>query len=264
MAEASILTPVTDRSLFSMHPEDWVTQQDSHDELGAYFKDALRLVLPGCFVARDLAVYWVPGQLQFPYAGPDIFVSRNRPREEDPRAWLVYEDGPLELVIEVASEGTRSKEAERRDKTYAVELKVPEHLFVDLYEDKLELSILIGGRYEPVAPDERGILWSPTLGVGFVRLPGERLVRVLTPSREVVPTRREAEARQREAEARQREAEARQHEAEVRQREAEGRQREAEARAEALAAELERLRAAMEGADRKDDDADGGPDGSGP
>ena len=243
MAEASILTPVTDRSLFSMHPEDWVTQHDSHDEQGGYFKDALRLVLPDCFVARDLAVYWVPGQLQHPYAGPDIFVSRRQPRVEDPRAWLVYEDGPLELVIEVASEGTRSREGDRRDKTYALELKVPEHLFVDLYEDKLELSILIDGRYEPVAPDEHGILWSPRLGVGFIRLPGERLVRVLTAAGEVVPTRREAEARQREAEAGQREA---------------------EARAEALAAELERLRAAMEGADHKDSDADGGPGASGP
>ena len=229
MAEASILTPVTDRSLFSMHPEDWVTQQDSHDEQGGYFKDALRLVLPDCFVARDLAVYWVPGQLQHPYAGPDIFVSRSRPREEDPRVWLVYEDGPLEMVIEVASEGTRSREGDRRDNTYALELKVPEHLFVDLYEDKLELSLLIGGRYEPVAPDERGFLWSRRLGVGFVRLPGERLVRVLTAAGEVVPTRREAEAR-----------------------------------AEALAAELERLRAAMEGADREVDDAEGGPDASGP
>ena len=264
MSAETILAPAADRSLFSMHPEDWVTQQDSHDELGAYFKDTLRLVLPDCFVARDLAVYWVPGQLQHPYAGPDIFVSRSRPREEDPRVWLVYEDGPLEMVIEVASEGTRSKEAERRDKTYAVELKVPEHLFVDLYEDKLELSILIGGRYEPVAPDERGILWSRRLGVGFVRLPGERLVRVLTAAGEVVPTRREAEARQREAEARQREAEAGQREAEAGQREAEARQREAEARAEALAAELERLRAAMEGADREVDDAEGGPDASGP
>ena len=81
------------------------------------------------------------------------------------------------------------------------------------------------------------------MGVGFVRLPGERLVRVLTAAGAVVPTRREAEARQREAEARQREA---------------------EARAEALAAELERLRAAMEGADREVDDAEGGPDASGP
>jgi putative restriction endonuclease len=243
MSTETILTPVADRSLFSMHPEDWVTQQDSHDELGAYFKEALRLVLPDWFVARDLAVYWVPGRLKHPYAGPDIFVSRRRPREDDPRVWLTYEDGPLELVIEVASEGTRSKEGKRRDKTYALELKVPEHLFVDLYEDKLELSQLVGGRYEPVAPDERGILWSRILGVGFVRLPGERLVRVVTPNGEIVPTRREAEARRQEAEARRQEA---------------------EARAEALAAELERLRRSLAERDDSTGGSEVGPDRSDP
>jgi hypothetical protein len=249
MSTDTILTPAADRSRFSMHPEDWVTQQDSHDEQGSYFKDALRLVLPDCFVARDLAVYWVPGKLKYPYAGPDIFVSRRKPREEDPRVWLVYEDGPLELVIEVASEGTRSKEGDRRDKTYAVELKVPEHLFVDLYEDKLELSNLVDGRYEPVAPDEHGILWSRRLGIGFVRLPGERLVRVLTRDGEVVPTRREETAyRQQEA---------------ARRQEAEARRQEAEERAEAMAAELERLRRALAERDGPTGGSEGERDDSG-
>src|SRR5215208_4239220 len=86
MSEGTILTPITDRSLFSMHPEDWVTQADSHDEQCAYFKEALRLLLPDCFVARDLAVYWVPGQYQHPYVGPDIFIARRQPRAEDPTA----------------------------------------------------------------------------------------------------------------------------------------------------------------------------------
>src|SRR5436305_13475655 len=96
--------PVTDRSRFSMHPEDWVTQANSHDEETTYLKQALRLVLPECFVARDLAVYWIPGRTRHPYAGPDIFISRHQPRVEDPKAWLTYEDGPLALVIEVASD----------------------------------------------------------------------------------------------------------------------------------------------------------------
>src|SRR5438552_1381973 len=126
MREPVILTPVTDRSPFSMHPEDWVTQQDSHDEQNTCFKHGLRLLLPDCFVARDLAVYWVPGQTRHPYAGPDIFVARQPPRVEDPRAWLTYEDGPLALVIEVASEKTRRKEEKKRDETYARALQVPE------------------------------------------------------------------------------------------------------------------------------------------
>ena len=76
----------TDRSRFSMHPEDWVPQRDSHDEQGAYLKYGLRLLLPDCDVARDLAVYWVPGQTRHPYVGPDIFVAQRQPLVEDPQA----------------------------------------------------------------------------------------------------------------------------------------------------------------------------------
>ena len=126
MSEGTVLTPITDRTPFSLHPEDWVTQQDSHDEQGAYFKSGLRLLLPDCFVARDLAVYWVPGQMQDPYVGPDIFISRHQPKVDDPKVWLTYEDGPLALVIEVVSEGTRHKEKGKRDEIYARELRVPE------------------------------------------------------------------------------------------------------------------------------------------
>src|SRR4051812_32859993 len=128
MSEGTMLTPVTDRSLFSMHPEDWVPQGESHDEQCAYLKYGLRLLLPDCSVFRDLAVYWVPGQTQHPYVGPDIFISRFRSHQEDPTAWLTYEDGPLELVIEVASDATRAKERSKRDETYAAALGVPEYV----------------------------------------------------------------------------------------------------------------------------------------
>jgi Uma2 family endonuclease len=217
MSEGSVLSPITDRSLFSMHPEDWVTQQDSRDEQSSYLKYALRQLLPDCFVARDLAVYWVPGQFQHPYVGPDIFVSRDQPREEDPRAWLVWEDGPLTLVVEVASEKTRAKEKRKRDKTYAAQLQVPEYVYIDLERDELQLWRLVEGRYVPVTPAPDGRLWSRELGVGFVRREGERLVRVLTLDGEVVPTAQEEAALRREA----------------------------EERADALAAEVERLRRAM-------------------
>src|SRR5439155_9073172 len=160
MSEGTMLTPVTDRSLFSMHPEDWVTQADSHDEQSSYFKQALRLLLPDCSVFRDLAVYWVPGQYQHPYVGPDVFIARSRPRVEDPTAWLTYEDGPLALVIEVASDATRAKERGKRDETYAAALGVREYVYVDLPHNVLELWSLGPDGYEPMPPDAEGRLWS--------------------------------------------------------------------------------------------------------
>jgi Uma2 family endonuclease len=208
MGEPTILSPVTDRSPFSLHPEDWVTQRDSHDELTTYLKHGLRLLLPDCFVARDLAVYWVPGQTQHPYIGPDNFISRRQPREKDPTVWLTYEDGPLALVIEVASDATRHKEEEKR-KTYAEVLQVPEYVSIDLYQDELRLGRLVDGQYEWVTPDAAGRLWSEQFGIGFVWEEGERFVRLVAADGTIVPAPLEEAARREEAERRQQAAEER-------------------------------------------------------
>jgi Putative restriction endonuclease len=262
-----------DRELFSLHPEDWMTQRDSHDEQLSYLKVALRRALPDMFVGRELAVYWVPGQLQYPYAGPDILIARNRPKQTDPTVFLTYEDGPLTLVAEVVSEGTRAQEEEKRDEIYLAALQVPEYLHVDLQRDHFQLYALEEGRYVPIAPAPQGPVWSRVLDVGFVWQDDHRLVRVVTPDGRVMPTWQEeserrlaaeqralAEAQQRlEAEqhaleeARQRlQAERRAQDEAVQRLEAEqraqdeARQRvEAERAAAVLAAELERLRRLM-------------------
>jgi Uma2 family endonuclease len=249
MGEPTILTPATDRSRFSMHPEDWVTQRDSHDELGAYMKYGMRLLLPDCFVARDLAVYWVEGQTRHPYVGPDLFVARRRPLVEDPHAWLTYEDGPLALVIEIASDKTRKKEPEKRDKIYAQALQVPEYVYFDLQRRESRLGRLVDGQYEWISPDAAGRLWSEQFRIGFLWRESERFVRLVGHDGTVVPTARELEAL-REEEQRQRQlaedratratrravVEAARADQEAQQRAA------AEQRAEELAAEVERLR----------------------
>jgi Uma2 family endonuclease len=257
---ATYISLPVDRSLFSLHPEEEMTERRGHAHQSEYFVFALERTLPDLFIARNLAVYWVPDQMQEPWAGPDILVSRQHPAEADPSVYLTYQDGPLAFVCEVASRRTRGKEAERRDETYAQALAVPEHLFIDLQRHVLELSELVNGRYQRIAPDAAGRHWSRELGIGFQWQPDGRRVRVLTALGEVVPTAQEETARRYEAEAlaqeeaRQRtveatraaEAEARAAE-ETRQRKAaEARATEAEARAAALAAEVERLRRARD------------------
>ena len=93
MSETATLTQPVDRSRFSLHPEDEMTEPLFHADQLEYFKQALPLLLPGWFVARNLAVYWVPEQFQHPYAGPDILVSRHHPREENASVYLTYEEG---------------------------------------------------------------------------------------------------------------------------------------------------------------------------
>jgi hypothetical protein len=249
MGEPTLLMPVTDRSPFSTHPEDWEPQRDSHGEQGAYWKHGLRRLLPDCFVARDLAVYWVPGETQHPYVGPDLFIARSQPRVEDPRAWLTYEDGPLALVLEIASDKTRHNEADKRDTVYARALQVPEYGCVDLHRGELQFGRLREGQYEWVAPDTDGRLWSEQFPFGFLWREGERLVRLVQRDGTVVPTAREESERRAAEETRRRAAEeraaraARRASQERSRAEHEAQQRAAaEQRARELAEEVERLR----------------------
>jgi Uma2 family endonuclease len=257
-----VTTPVApeDRTLFSLHEEDDLPESLFHSSQLGYFADALAAILPDLFVARNVGVYWVPGQREHPYIGPDILVSRGRPQDEDPSCYLTYEDGPISLVIEVASEKTRANEPKNRDETYGAILAIPEYLYVDRERRALELWRLVGGVYEKQAPDDEGRVWSRELGIGFGWQEDGRLVRVIAADGAIVPTSQEERALRRVAEARvarerrrgteaaqRAELEARQRaEAEARADE-EARQRaEAEERAASLAAEVERLRRALE------------------
>jgi hypothetical protein len=249
----TLIPPPLDRGLYSLHPEEEMTERQVHAEQTEYLKFALTRTLPGLYVARNMAVYWVPGQMQEPWAGPDILVSRHHPRDESPSCYLVHQDGPLAFVCEVASPKTRGQEAKRRDETYAQALAVPEHLFIDHERHALELSELVNGRYQRIEPDAAGRHWSRELGIGFVWQDDGRLVRVVMATGELVPTAQEETARRYEAEAREREKERQRAEAEARaadearqRAEAEARATEAEARVEALAAEVERLRREIE------------------
>jgi hypothetical protein len=232
--QMSEMTPVIaseDRSRFDLHPEDEMTERRFHARQVEYFNDALTALFPDLFVARNMGVYWVPGQRRRPYVGPDLFVSRRAPRQEDPSVYLTYEDGPIAFVIEVASEKTRANEPKKRDEIYAAALQIPEYLYIDQERDTLELWRLRSGVYEQVSPDPQGRLWSQELGVGFAWQDDGRLVRVLAADGAPVPTDQEARALQQEAE--------------VRARQEARRRAEAEERAAALAAEVERLRRAL-------------------
>jgi Uma2 family endonuclease len=220
MLEQTITAPA-DRSRFSLHPEDDMTESRGHSREAVYLEHAIAQARPELFVARNLAVYWVPGQTRHPYAGPDVLVSRHHPPGENPTVYLTYEEGPLTLVAEIVSEKTRRKELRKRDEIYAAALRVPEYLYIDLERDLVQLWRLEGDQYVSVAPDSEGRLWSGELGIAFAWQADHWLVRVLRQDGTIVPTPQEEVALRREAEERA-EREAR--------------------RVEALAAEVERLR----------------------
>jgi hypothetical protein len=246
MSEAHTLITPADRSRFSLHPEDEMTERRSHAKQVGYFDDALTSLLPEFFIARNMAVYWIPGQREYPYVGPDLFVSRYHPKEENPTCYLTYEDGPIAFVIEVASEKTRANELKKRDETYGTILRIPEYLYVDQERHVLELWRLVEGAYERVSSDEQGRFWSPGLAIAFAWQDDGRMVRVLTTDGTMVPTAQEERALRRAAET-QVAQEARRAERETQRARREARRRAAaEEQARALAAEIERLRRVLE------------------
>ena len=49
----TLITPSIDRTLFSLHPEEEMTERRGHDLQLEYFKFALQRTLPDLFVARE-------------------------------------------------------------------------------------------------------------------------------------------------------------------------------------------------------------------
>jgi Uma2 family endonuclease len=257
-----ITPPRADRRLFSLHEEEDVVEVPPHRDQIFYLETNLRSELPDRFVGGNMGVYWVPGQFKKPWAGPDVLVSRRPPRDPAPRVYLVWEDGPIQFIAEVASDRTRRTERRKRERIYRVELQVPEYLYIDLDRHQLELWRLQGGEYQRVS-DEGGRLFSQELELWFGWDPQKAFVRIWTPEGRMLLTaeeqrqrleeaeqqaqeerqRRQEEQEQRQAaEQRAQEEQRQRQEAEQRAQEERRLREEAEARAAALAAELERLR----------------------
>src|SRR5436305_268904 len=131
MSEAAVIARA-DRNRFSLHPEADVTETPPHRRQVFYLETSIRRERPELFVGANLAVYWVPGQFVEPWVGPDVLVSQRPLPEEPRRVYLVWEEGPLRFVAEVASERTRRTQRRKRDTRYRVDLQIPEYLSIDL------------------------------------------------------------------------------------------------------------------------------------
>jgi hypothetical protein len=193
-----------------------------------------------------MGVYWVPGRFQEPWVGPDVLVSQRTLEKPPERIYLVWEEGPIRFVAEVASDRTRRSERRKREQRYRVDLQVPEYLYIDLDRHQLELRRLQDGQYRRV-PEENGRLYSQELNLWFGWDAHREFVRIWTADGRMLQTKEE-DLEEKERLAAERDA--------ARQAEERALERAyaAEARAAELAAEVERLRrTAGERADKVED-----------
>jgi Uma2 family endonuclease len=174
------------------------------------------------FVGGNMFVYFSPEQVRtHSFRGPDVFVAQGVPRRER-KSWLVWEEGKgPDVVIELLSQSTASRDRSQKKEIYQDYLRVPEYFWFDPFSGKWAGFVLKGGAYEPLKPDDQDRLISQQLGLVLVRWEGSyqhipaRWLRWSTLEGGILPTPQEqAEAARKEADAVQREAEAARKEAE--------------------------------------------------
>jgi hypothetical protein len=131
------------------------------ETLQAFFLAAGRV-----YVSGNLLVYYIPGDRRR-HVSPDVFMVRGVPKH-DRRYYLVWEEKPLQVVIELTSKSTRREDLGRKFKLYRDVLKVREYFLFDPYHEYLNPPLqgyrLRKGQYVPIKP-RAGRLPSKVLGL---------------------------------------------------------------------------------------------------
>ncbi len=221
---------------------------------------------PDVYVAGNMFVYFDPDQVKTRnFRGPDVFVVKGVRHKNPRKSWVVWEEDGLtpDYVIELASESTAKFDVTAKRAIYERELQTPEYVVFDPLTQRLRGWLLdTRGRYQELAPDGRGWLWSEQLGLWLGKaeylIGGHTepllVVRFFDPDGRMLPTEAEAavaqsqrEARRAETEAQRADAEACRAEAEAQRAETEARRADAEAAARRAAeAEIARLKALLQ------------------
>ncbi len=208
------------------------------------------------WVAGNLFLYYEKGNPRARVA-PDLLLAKGVRKWDRPN-YLVWQEGPPVLVVEVTSKKTRRRDQDVKKPLYE-RLGVKECVLFDPFAEYLRPPLqgfrLMRGSYQPIPLEADGSLRSQTTGLWF-RREGQRLrmVDVATGERilwseEKKTARVEAEAKAASAEAKAAEASAAWRAAEARAESEAARAAEesaarqaAEERARALEEELKRLR----------------------
>jgi Uma2 family endonuclease len=101
------------------------------------------------------------------YRGPDVFVVQGVDATRERRSWVVWEEGGRypDLIIELLSPSTARSDLTVKKDVYEKVFHTREYYCWDPFDP----GALVGWRlseegvYEPLAPDDRGRLWSQVL-----------------------------------------------------------------------------------------------------
>lgn len=158
---------------------------------------------PLVFVSGNMLVFYVPGNKR-KHVAPDVFVAWGVQDAKQLRDnYLLWEEGPIGLVIEVTSPTTKAEDQKTKFLLYRDVLKVEEYFLFDPRSEYLDPPLqgyrLEHGQYVQIQPVD-GRLPSEKLGLHLEA--ADRMLRLYDPAtRNWLPT---ADEREHQAEERER------------------------------------------------------------
>ncbi|MDJ1171992.1 Uma2 family endonuclease [Roseofilum sp. BLCC_M154] len=140
------------------------------------------------YVAGNLSVYYSRQQIESgDWRSPDFFVALKTERKPR-KSWVVWEeDGTYpHVVVEIFSQNTSSADRQLKKELYEDIFRALQYFWFDLETLELEGFVLKRGRYEPIAANESGYLWSQELELYLGRR--DRQLRFFTAQGELLLT----------------------------------------------------------------------------
>lgn len=165
-----------------------------------------RLKQQNAYVGGNMFVYFSLEQVRNQdFRGPDVFVVLDVPRKER-KSWVIWEEGKgPDIVIELLSESTLSRDKTEKKRIYQSQIRVPEYFWYDPFNpEDFQGFRLQGSVYQPLEPDEQGRLMSQELELALVKWSGSYReidtvwLRWATLEGELLPTTEEIAEQQRQ------------------------------------------------------------------
>ncbi|MDJ0528656.1 MAG: Uma2 family endonuclease [Microcystis sp. M53600_WE12] len=136
----------------------------------------------------NLTIYYSPNQRKSEYfRGPDFFVVLGVARKPR-KSWVVWEeDGKYpHVIIEILSDSTAETDRGLKKEIYQETFRTPNYFWFDPNSLEFKGFQLMVGKYEEIAANEQGWLWSQQLEL-FLGIHDSQL-RFFTPEGKLVPT----------------------------------------------------------------------------
>lgn len=160
------------------------------------------------YAAGNLSIYYSPKKIKNrDFRGPDFFVVLDTEHKLR-KSWTVWqEDGKYpNVIVEILSDSTAETDRGEKKKLYQDIFRTPDYFWFDPYTLEFAGFHLVDGKYQAIAANPQGQLWSQQLGL-YLGI-HEGLLRFFTTDGELVPTPEETaiqEAQQKEIERQQKE-----------------------------------------------------------